>query len=77
MKKNDFLRNLLFWGMIAIGLMFVFGNMNQDSTRSKTIDYSAFVQQLQSGQIRTVDVDGREFQGQTASRQTYITYAPI
>ncbi|WP_119344310.1 ATP-dependent zinc metalloprotease FtsH [Facilibium subflavum] len=77
MKRNDFLRNALFWGLIAIGLVFIFSNMNTTADKSKTINYSSFVSQLQGGQIQSVNVDGRTFTGKTDTGENFKTYAPL
>ena len=77
MKKNDFLRNALFWGLIAVGLVFVFSNVWISPDYSKTINYSNFVNQLKNGQIHSIKIDGRTFTGITDSGEKFITHAPI
>ncbi|WP_119329182.1 ATP-dependent zinc metalloprotease FtsH [Cysteiniphilum halobium] len=77
MKKNEFLRNALFWGLIAIGLVFIFSNMSTKTDSSTTMKYSNFVQQLKSGSIQTINVDGRTFTGTTDTGEKFITYAPL
>ena len=77
MKKNEFLRNALFWGLIAVGLVFIFSNMSTKSDLSTTIKYSSFVQQLKGGSIRSVTVDGRTFTGRTDTGEKFTTYAPL
>ena len=71
------MRNALFWGLIAIGLVFIFSNMSKTSQNSRTINYSSFVQQLQNGEIQSVDVNGRTFTGMLNDGEKFITYAPI
>ncbi|MDA0910476.1 MAG: ATP-dependent zinc metalloprotease FtsH [Proteobacteria bacterium] len=77
MKKNEFLRNALFWGLIAVGLVFIFSNMSTKTDPSTTMKYSSFVQQLNSGSIKSVNVDGRTFTGTTDSDEKFTTYAPL
>ena len=77
MKKNDFLRNALFWGLIAIGLIFIFSHLGISSDQSRIINYSNFVHQLKCGQIQSIKVDGRTFSGVTDSGEKFITYAPL
>ncbi|MFZ9034875.1 MAG: ATP-dependent zinc metalloprotease FtsH [Francisellaceae bacterium] len=77
MKKNDFLRNALFWGLIAVGLVFIFSNMSTAPDKSSAMNYSSFVQKLQNGQIQSVTVDGRTFTGVTDSGEKFVTYAPL
>ncbi|WP_395946330.1 ATP-dependent zinc metalloprotease FtsH [Caedibacter taeniospiralis] len=77
MKKNEFLRNALFWGLIAIGLVFIFSNMSTKIEPSATMKYSNFVRQLNSGNIQSVTVDGRTFTGTTDAGEKFTTYAPL
>ena len=77
MKKNDFLRNALFWGLIAIGLVFIFSHVGMSPDQSRTINYSNFIHQLKGGQIQSIKVDGRTFTGITDSGEKFITYAPL
>ena len=77
MKKNDFLRNALFWGLIAVGLVFIFSHVGMNPDQSRTINYSNFVHQLKCGQIQSIKVDGRTFTGVTDSGEKFITYAPL
>ncbi len=77
MKKNEFLRNALFWGLIAIGLVFIFSNMSTKTDSSTAMKYSSFIQQLNSGSIQSVMVDGRTFIGTTDTGEKFTTYAPL
>ena len=77
MKKNDFLRNTIFWSLIAIGLVYVFSSMNISSDNSKIMNYSYFMEQLKSGGIQSVKVDGRTFTGTSSGGNKFVTYAPL
>jgi len=77
MKKNDFLRNALFWGLIIIGLIFVFSHLGTKPSQNTTISYSNFVNQLKNGQIQSVKIDGRKFMGITDTGDSIVTYAPV
>jgi cell division protease FtsH len=77
MKKNDFLRNALFWGLIIIGLIFVFSHLGTTPSQNTTISYSNFVNQLKNGQIQSVKIDGRKFMGITDTGDNIVTYAPV
>ncbi|WP_100551170.1 ATP-dependent zinc metalloprotease FtsH [Caedibacter taeniospiralis] len=77
MKKNEFLRNALFWGLIAVGLVFIFSNMSTKIEPSAMMKYSNFVRQLNSGNIQSVTVDGRTFTGTTDAGEKFTTYAPL
>ncbi len=77
MKNKEFLRNAFFWGLIAVMLVFVFSGFDEQKSEPKTLDYSQFVQKLESGDIKSIDVDGRTFTGKTESGESFITYAPL
>ncbi len=51
--------------------------MSKTSENTKTINYSNFVQQLQNGQIQSVDVNGRTFTGVLSDGEKFTTYAPM
>jgi cell division protease FtsH len=77
MKKNDFLRNALFWGLVIIGLIFIFSHLGTTPSQNTTISYSNFVNQLKNGQIQSVKIDGRKFMGITDTGDNIVTYAPM
>ena len=77
MKKNDFWRNILFWVVIAVGLVFVFSSISNKNNNTISLDYSSFVTQLNKGDIGSVSVNGRTFTGKTTSGESFVTYAPL
>jgi len=54
---NDMVKNLLLWVVIAAVLMTVFQNFNSPRENS-TLDYSQFLAEVQSGQIKRIETEG-------------------
>ena len=54
---NDMVKNLLLWVVIAAVLMTVFQNINSPRENS-TLDYSQFLTEVQSGQIKRIETEG-------------------
>ncbi len=73
---NDLAKNILLWTVIAIILMSVFNNLESKNTRSSTIPYSQFIQQVKAGQVSKVVISGKEIQGRTLSGEHFKTLSP-
>ncbi len=74
--KNDMLRNVVFWVIIAGILVALFSSFNGGAPSKQKIDYSSFVTQVDNGQISDVKIDGRTISGKTSSGANFITYSP-
>ena len=57
---NDMVKNLFLWFVIAAVLMMVFNNFNGQQ-KSGALDYSQFIELVQSGQVKEVVIDGLTF----------------
>ncbi len=73
---NDLAKNILLWTVIAVILMSVFNNLESKNTRSSTIPYSQFIQQVKAGQVSKVVISGKEIQGRTLSGEHFKTLSP-
>ncbi len=72
---NGFARNLALW--IVIGLVVVTAyNLFNSSTQQNTaeIDYSTFVENVETGQVKSVIVSGRVIDGLYQNGQRFTTY---
>ncbi|WP_191092605.1 ATP-dependent zinc metalloprotease FtsH [Francisella sp. SYW-9] len=76
-NKNNMIKNIIFWVLIIGGMLLLFNGINDTSSSSNSLDYSAFVSKLKDNQISSVDVDGRTIKGKTTSGQSFVTYAPL
>jgi cell division protease FtsH len=69
-------KNLILWVIIAIVLMSVFNNFTTQKTRPNLLAYSEFIDQVNSGSIQSVTINGREIDGTMTSGQAFSTYSP-
>ena len=73
---NDMAKNLILWVIIAIVLMSVFNNFTSQKVRSNALSYSDFIEQVKSGSIETVTIDGDQIEGTFAGGGSFTTYSP-
>jgi len=73
---SDLIKNLLVWTVIAVVLMSLFSGMGNRNTASEEYNYSEFMQQVQTGQVESVVISGREITGSLKSGQTFMTFSP-
>ena len=73
---NDLLKNVLLWVVIAVILMSVFSNLTGPSSSPNTLTYSEFLRYVESGQVDSALIDGREIRGLLANNKPYTTYSP-
>ena len=62
---NDMAKNLVLWLIIAAVLLSVFQNFSP-SAPDNTISYSAFIEEVQTGRIESVIVEGPIIEGHRA-----------
>ncbi|SFC88103.1 cell division protease FtsH [Microbulbifer thermotolerans] len=72
---NDMAKNLVLWLIIAAVLLMVFQNFKPQS-RDEALSYSDFVQDVQSGQVKSVVVDGLVITGEKADGSRFKTIQP-
>lgn len=72
---NDMAKNLILWLIIAAVLVTVMNNFSSPSDSGK-LNYSEFIQQVQSGKVRQVTVDGYIISGQNQDGTTFETVRP-
>jgi cell division protease FtsH len=73
---NDIVKNILLWVVIAIVLMMVFNNFGDRTTSARSIEYSKFIADVQSQQVKEVLIEGRTIKGTTHNGDHFVTYNP-
>jgi ATP-dependent Zn proteases len=73
---NDMAKNLILWVIIAIVLMSVFNNFGPRSPSAQQMPYSTFLEEVKSGQVQRVTIDGSTIHGTTYSGEKFTTYSP-
>ncbi|MDD3609368.1 MAG: ATP-dependent zinc metalloprotease FtsH [Halothiobacillaceae bacterium] len=73
---NDLAKNVLIWLVIAVVLMTVFNSFNQRSPVSQPLSYSQFINDVKSGQVDKVMIEGNQIRGRTTAGNDFMTYSP-
>jgi len=75
--KNDMLKNVLIWTVVAMVLMSVFNHFGtQGQSSSSRLDYSDFIEQVHQGQVSKVSIEGATIRGVYVSGDAFTTYNP-
>ncbi|HCX26339.1 MAG TPA: ATP-dependent metalloprotease, partial [Cellvibrionales bacterium] len=68
-------KNLLLWVVIAIVLLTVFQNVNAPQ-ETKNLDYSQFISEVQSNQVRRIETEGFTIYGERVDGSEFKTIRP-
>jgi cell division protease FtsH len=69
-------KNIILWVVIAIVLMSVFNNFAPNRPSSRHMEYSQFIQDINSGQVARVLIEGRTIRGAKQTGERFVTYSP-
>ncbi len=70
-------KNLILWLVIAVVLMSVFNSFAPNTANEQKLDYTRFVQEVEQGQVREVQVDRNGvIKGVTRAGKNFITVIP-
>src|SRR5687767_10641909 len=70
------LKNLVIWLVIGLVLMTVFNQFNTRQTAQAPMEYSQFLEEVKSGKISKVTIEGRQLKAQTAEGKRVTSYSP-
>jgi cell division protease FtsH len=73
---NNLVKNLVIWLVIGLVLMTVFNQFNTRSTTQQPMPYSQFVEDVKSGKIKSVVVEGRMLKAVTTEDKRVMSYSP-
>ncbi|OGT18701.1 MAG: ATP-dependent metalloprotease [Gammaproteobacteria bacterium RBG_16_57_12] len=74
---NDLMKNLILWAVIAVVLITVFNNFSGNRGNApQPLDYSTFISNVQTGQVKKVIIEGRTIKGVTQNGDWFTTYSP-
>lgn len=75
--KNDMLKNVLIWTVVAMVLMSVFNHFgSQGQGSSGRLDYSDFIEMVHQGQVSSVNIEGQTIRGVYTNGDAFTTYNP-
>lgn len=70
-------KNLLWWLIAAIFLIFVFSNVGPKHSNLQQYSYSQFIKSVGKGDVSSVVIDGSTIKGTTSDNQHFTTYIPM
>jgi len=73
---NNMLKNLVIWLVIGLVLMTVFNQFNTRHTSQSPMEYSQFLDEVKSGQIAKVTIEGRQLKATTTDGKRVVSYSP-
>ncbi len=75
-KMNPFYRNLAFWLLISLFMIFMFNVFNKGQTTRKSVIFSDFLNMVNSGEVVQVTIQGNQIEGTTTNGTVFKTYSP-
>jgi cell division protease FtsH len=73
---NNMVKNIAIWLVIALVLMTVFNQFNVRNQQQSAVPYSRFIQEVKSGSVAGVTIDGRVLSVQKSDGQRYTVHSP-
>jgi len=73
---NNMLKNLVIWLVIGLVLMTVFNQFNNRQATQAPMEYSQFLEEVKSGRISKVTIEGRQLKAQTVDGKRVTSYSP-
>ena len=73
---NDLAKNVFLWIVIAIVLLTVFQSFSSGTRGPQPVDYSTFLDSVNTGQIERVVFEGESIRGELKTGQFFVTYSP-
>ncbi|MDG1462958.1 MAG: ATP-dependent zinc metalloprotease FtsH [Gammaproteobacteria bacterium] len=73
---NDLAKNVLLWVVIAIVLLTVFQSFGPANRQTDTLDYSTFLDLVETGGVAQVTFEGQNIQGMKSNGEQFVTYSP-
>jgi cell division protease FtsH len=73
---NNMLKNLVIWLVIGLVLMTVFNQFNTRQAAQAPMEYSQFLEEVKSGRISKVTIEGRQLKAQTVEGKRVTSYSP-
>jgi len=76
MMKNNFFKNITLWFVIALLMVMMFNFFNTGQGVREKISYTAFLEKVQKGNIKTVVIKEQKVTGEFTDGSQFKTYAP-
>lgn len=76
MKFNDITKQLLLAGVVVVAALLIFNSFGPKKPQAQKIDYSAFIQEANNGNVRSVSFEQNFIKGVLTSGERFATYSP-
>lgn len=73
---NPFYKNLALWLVVSLIVIMLFNIFNQSKVSDIDFPYSVFVNHLQNGEIRDVNIQGQKITGSLFTEERFKTFIP-
>ncbi|MBC7778969.1 MAG: ATP-dependent metallopeptidase FtsH/Yme1/Tma family protein, partial [Proteobacteria bacterium] len=73
---NNLVKQVAIWLVIALVLMTVFQQFNTRQVQNNTLEYSQFIEEVKSGRVAKVTIEGRVIKGLRSDGKRFVTYSP-
>ncbi len=73
---NNLMKNVAIWLVIALVLMTLFNQFGTRQTAQSQLEYSQFIDEVKSGKIAKVTIEGHTLKSVTTDGKRFTTYAP-
>jgi cell division protease FtsH len=73
---NDLAKNIILWIVIAIVLLTVFQSFGTGGRQAAPVEYSTFLDWVNSGQVERVMFEGDTIRGERKTGDPFVTYSP-
>ena len=73
---NNMMKNLVIWLVIGLVLMTVFNQFNSRQAVQAPMEYSQFIEEVKSGRIAKVTIEGRQLKATTNDGKRVTSYSP-
>ncbi len=73
---NNFAKNLIIWATISLVMVALFNMFNKPQTMQNKINYSAFLNKVDQGEVMAVQIEGDKITGRLVNNEPFYTFAP-
>jgi cell division protease FtsH len=73
---NDLTKNIVIWGLIVLGVFMLFSRFVPTAKVAETIDYSAFLSDVDNNRVEAVILRGKEIEGVRKDGGKFTVYSP-
>lgn len=73
---NPFYKNLALWLVVSLIVIMLFNIFNQSKTTDIDLPYSVFINHIQNGEVRDVNIQGQKITGSLFTEERFKTFIP-